>query len=109
VKFNLDTPKDLLDLYLGLNMEEIARLCEFYLHNLISQHPYNCNPNTYVGDVQLMPFASSIRNEEMREKEIKKYEEEELQTPFWIRDEETRPRDVITNHHHLSLGKYVAP
>jgi hypothetical protein len=49
VKFNLDTPKDFLDAYQGCNMEERDRLCEFYLHNLILPHPYNWNPNPYVG------------------------------------------------------------
>jgi len=28
---------------------------------------------------------------------------------LWLRAEVTRTRDVITNHHHLSLDKYVAP
>jgi hypothetical protein len=91
VKFNLDTPKDFLDAYQGCNMEERARLCEFYLHNLILPHPYNWNPNPYVGDVQLMAFASWLRHEEMRAEEFKKYKEEELQTPLWIRVEAARP------------------
>jgi hypothetical protein len=75
VKFNLDTPKDFLDAYHGCNMEERARLCEFYLDNLIFLHPYNWNPNPYVEDVQLMTFASWLRHEEMRAEEFKKYKE----------------------------------
>jgi hypothetical protein len=45
----------------------------------------------------------------MRAKEFKKYKEEELQTPLWIRVEEARHGDVITNHHNLSWDKDVAP
>jgi hypothetical protein len=45
----------------------------------------------------------------MMEEELKKYKEEELQTLFWIRVEEARPGDVITNHQNLSLDKDVAP
>jgi hypothetical protein len=103
VKFNLDTPNDFLDAYQSCKMEERAILFEFYLHNLILSHPYNLDPNTYVGDVQLMAFALWLRNGEMRVEEFKKYKEEELQTPMWIRAKVSRPRYVITNHHHLSL------
>jgi hypothetical protein len=48
-------------------MKEKYNLCEFYLHNLILPHPYNWNPNPYLGDVELMPFSSWMRNEELRE------------------------------------------
>jgi hypothetical protein len=51
VKFNLDTPTYFLDAYQGCTMEERDKICEFYLHNLIFPHPYNWNPNPYVGDV----------------------------------------------------------
>jgi hypothetical protein len=63
VKFNLDTPKDLLDAYQGCNMRERARLYELYLHNLILPHPYNWNLNPYVGDFQLISFTSWLRHE----------------------------------------------
>ena len=56
LKFNLDTPKDFLNAYQGCNMEEKALLCDFYLHDLVLQHPYNWNHNPYVGDVKLMAF-----------------------------------------------------
>jgi hypothetical protein len=72
VKFNLDTPKYFLDAYQGCNMEEKSKLCEFYLHNLVLPHPYNWNPNPYVGDVQLMAFSSWLRHEEMRARRIQK-------------------------------------
>jgi hypothetical protein len=45
----------------------------------------------------------------MRVEEFKKHKEEELQTPLWIRAEVAKPRDVITNHHNLSLDKDVTP
>jgi hypothetical protein len=86
-----------------------ARMCEFYLHNIILPHPYKWNPNPYVGDVQMMAFASWLRHEEMREEELKKYKEDEFQTPLWIRVEAARPGDVITSHHNLSLDKEIAP
>jgi len=76
-------------------MEERYKLCEFYLHNLIFPHPYNWNHNPYVGDVQLMAFASWLRHEEMRAEELNKYKEEESKTPLWTIDEAFRPRDVI--------------
>jgi hypothetical protein len=57
LKFNLETPKEFLDAYPGCNMEEMDRMCEFNLHNIILPHPYYWNPNPYVGDVQIMAFA----------------------------------------------------
>jgi hypothetical protein len=35
---------------------------------MVLSHPYRWNPNPYVGDVQIMAFASWLRHEEIREK-----------------------------------------
>jgi hypothetical protein len=40
---------------------------------------------------------------------MKKYKEEEQQTPLWIRVEASRSRDVINNHHSLSLNRDIDP
>jgi acyl-CoA thioesterase len=56
-----------------------------------------------------MAFSSWLRHEEMRAEEFKKYKEEEQQTPLWIRVEVARPKDVINNHHSLSLDKDITP
>jgi hypothetical protein len=45
----------------------------------------------------------------MRAEEFKKYKEEEQQTPLWIRTEVVRPKDVINNHHSISLDKGITP
>jgi len=90
VRYNLDTPKDFLDAYKKYNMEEKESMCEFYLHNIILPHPYKWNPNPYVWGVQIMALAYSLRHEEMRVDELKKYKEDVFQSPLWIRDEAIR-------------------
>jgi len=102
LKFNLDSPQDFLDAYHGCNIEERDILCEFYFYNCILPHPYDWNPNPYVGNIQLMDFVSWLRNEEMRAEELKNYMKEEQQTPLWNRAKAIRPKYVISNHHNRS-------
>jgi len=41
----------------------------------------------------------------MRVEELKMYKEDELHSPLWTRDKQTRPRDVIENHKNISIDK----
>jgi len=63
-------------------MEEKSKMCEFYCPNMVLPHTYKWNPNPYVGDVQIMAFASWLRHEELREKELKRYNKGELHSPL---------------------------
>jgi hypothetical protein len=98
-----------LEAYQDNNIEEKSMTCEFYLHNLSLSHPYNWNQNPYVGDVQIMDFASWLRYEEIRLNEMKRYKEEELHNSLWIKVEVPRPKDVLSIHDTLSLDKDAAP
>ena len=50
--------------------EEKAKLSEFYLHNLALSNMNSWDPNTVVGDVQLMAMASWLNHEEKRVAEV---------------------------------------
>jgi hypothetical protein len=76
---------------------------------MVLPHPYKWNPNPYVGDVQIMALAYWLRHEELREAELKKYKEDEIQSPLWIRVEATNLREVIPSHSILSTDKGIAP
>jgi hypothetical protein len=40
---------------------------------------------------------------------LKRYKEEEIHSPLWIRDEATKPGEVLASHNILYVDKEVAP
>jgi hypothetical protein len=82
-------------------------LCELYFHSIVLPHPYIWNPNTYVGDAQIMDFAYWLRHEELGIVEMKRYKEEELHSPLCIRAKEANIGEFIANNNILSLDKDV--
>jgi len=53
-------------------LEDRAKLSKFYLHNLALTDPNAWDPNSEVGDLQLMALASWMNHEEARAVEIEK-------------------------------------
>jgi len=56
-----------------------------------------------------MDLAYWMRHEELREAEMKKYKEDEFQSPLWIRAKLAMLGEVIKSHKNLSTYKDIAP
>jgi len=89
-----------------------AKLAEFYLHNLVLPNVTSWDPNTALGDMQFMAFASWMNHEDKRAAEVKEVMNRELQEPLLIRAEPGDPTTLIVAHEHLStnpqaLSKYM--
>ena len=89
-----------------------AKLAEFYLHNLVLPNVTSWDPNTVLGDMQLMAFASWLNHEDKRAAEFKEVMNRELHEPLLIRAEPGDPTALILAHQHLStnpqaLSKYM--
>jgi len=84
--------------------EDKAKLSEFYLHNMELLDMNLWDPNSTLGDLQLMVMASWLNHEENRAVEIRKIMAEELSEPLMIRVEPTEPLDLIYAHQHLAAN-----
>jgi len=82
--------------------EDKAKLAEFYLHNLALPNVVSWDPNTALGDMQLMAFASWLNHEDQRAAEAKSVMNRELNEPLLIRAEPEDPVALISAHQHLS-------
>lgn len=86
-----------------------AKLLEFYLHNLALPNMNSWDPNTVVGDVQLMAMASWMNHEEKRAEEVRNIMSRELSEPLMIRVESQDPSAVISAHQHLANNPQDLP
>ena len=66
------------------------------------------DPNTALGDMQLMAFASWLNHEEKRAAEAKVIMIRELNEPLLIRVEPGDPVALISTHQHLSTDPQVS-
>jgi len=89
--------------------ENKAKLEEFYLHNLALPNMNLWDPNTALGDLQLMAMASWLSHEEKRAVEIQKIMTRELSEPLMIRAEPEDPSTLIYSHRHLANNPHIAP
>ena len=60
------------------------------------------DPNTALGDMQLMAFASWLNHEDQRAAEVKSVMNRELNEPLLIRAEPEDPVALISAHQNLS-------
>jgi len=67
------------------------------------------DPNTTLGDLQLMAMVSSLSHEEKRAVEIQKIMTMELSEPLMIRAEPEDPTTLIYSHQHLADNPHIAP
>jgi len=89
--------------------EDRAKLSEFYLHNLALPNMNAWDPNTVIGDVQLMAMASWMNHEEKRATEVRSIMSRELSEPLMIRAEPDDPLAVISTHQHLANSPQDLP
>ena len=82
--------------------QDKAKLAEFYLHNLALPNEVSWDPNTALGDMQLMEFASWLNHEDQRAAEVKSAMNKELNEPLLIRAEPEDPIALISAHQNLS-------
>lgn len=93
-----------MDLCNSSSSEDKAKLSEFYLHNLTLPNITLWDPNTAVGDMQLMAMTSWLNHEEKREAEVKNVMDRELHEPLLIRAEPRDPTTLISAHQHLATN-----
>ena len=98
----LQDPQQFTEVCSTSSSEDKAKLAEFYLHNLALPNVVSWDPNTTLGDMQLMAFASWLNHEEKRAAEAKVVMNRELNEPLLIRPEPGDPVALISAHQHLS-------
>ena len=64
--------RQFIDLYDQSTLEDRAKMSEFYLHNLALTDLNVWDPNSKLGDLQLMALASWMNHEEERAAKMKK-------------------------------------
>jgi hypothetical protein len=80
----LQDPQQFTELCSTSSSEDKAKLAEFYLHNLALPNVVSWDPNTALGDMQLMAFASWLNHEDKRAAEAKAVMNRELNEPLLI-------------------------
>ena len=84
-------------------------MAEFYLHSFALPDMNTWDPNTVIGDVQLMAMASWMSHEEKRAAEVRSIIGRELSEPLMIRAEPDDPSAVISAHQHLASSPQDLP
>ena len=74
-----------MDLYKQANMVDQEKMAEFYVHNLLLTDLDTWDPNSTMGDMQLMALVSWMMNEDTREKEIWRVMRRRNREPLHIR------------------------
>jgi len=76
----------------------MAKLSEFYLHNLALPNMNAWDPNTVIGDFQLMAMPSWMNHEEKRAAEVRSIMRRELSEPLMIKAEPDDPSAMVSAH-----------
>jgi len=90
-------------------LEDREKMFEFYLHNLALTDLNVWDPNSKLGDLQLMALASWMNHEEARATEMKKVMKIEDKKPLMIRVEQSNPMDVISTHNLIANDPKLSP
>lgn len=99
---HIQNPQQFTDLCNTSSLEDRAKLSEFNLHNLALPDITSWDPNTAVGDMQLMEMTSWLNHEEKRAAEVKNVMDRELHEPLLIRAEPRNPTTLISAHQLLA-------
>lgn len=100
----IQNPQQFTDLCNSSSTEDKAKLSEFYLHNLSLPNVTSWDPNTVVGDMQLMELTSWLNREEKRAAKVRDVMNQELHEPLLIRAEPRDPTALISAHQHLATN-----
>lgn len=79
------------------------------MNNMVLTNMKFWDPNSRLGDAQLMALASWLVHEEARAKEVKKFMAKEESEPLCIIAELPSPKVVIRNHSLISANPKLAP
>jgi len=71
---------------------------EFFLHNMALTYMNIWDPNTEIGDLQLMALAPWMNHEESRATEMKRILAREKNEPLFINVEQSNPMALINTH-----------
>ena len=66
-------------------MEDMEKLDEIYMHNLILTNLNFWDPNSRLGHMQFMDLASWLAHEKTMDEEVKKVMEKEDKEPLYIK------------------------
>ncbi len=83
-------------------LEDRAKMVEFYLHNIALTDMNVWDPNTELGDLQLMALASSMNHEKSRAAEMKRILARDKNEPLFIRTEQSIPMALINTHNLIA-------
>lgn len=89
-------------------MEDREKVTELYMHNFILRDLNFWDPNSRLGDIQLMELTSWLTHEEARVEEVKKVMTEEEKEPLYIRVELISLKAVINNHNLIASDPSLA-
>ena len=93
--------REFMDFYKQANMDDQEKMAEFYVHNLVLKNLDTWDPNSIMGDMQLMDLVSWMMNEDTRAKEIWWIMRRRNREPLHIRPELFSPRGVILNRQEI--------
>ena len=100
----IQNPQQFVDSCNNSSSEDKAKLSKFYLHNLALPNITPWDPNTAVGDMQLMAMTFWLNHEEKRATEVKSVMDRELHEPLLIRAEPRDPTSLIFAHQRLATN-----
>ena len=90
-------------------LEDMAKMFEFYFHNMALTDMNVWNPNIKLGDLQLMALASWMNHEESRVAEMKKILAREQTEHLMIRAKQSDPMALISTHNLIANDPQLAP
>ena len=79
------------------------------MHNLTVTNMNFWDPNSRLGDMQLMALGSWMTHEETIIEEVKRVMEKEEKEPLYIKAKLMKSKDVISNHGLISNDATLAP
>jgi len=85
------------------------KISKFYLYNLALIDLNVWEPNSKLGDFQLLALASWMNHEEVRATEMKTVMEREEIEPVMIRSEQSNPMVVINTHNLITNDPQLSP
>ena len=98
-----------MDLCDQIALEDKENMAEFYLHNMALTYMNVWDPNTRLGDLQLMAMASWMNHEELRAAEIRRLMIKEQNEPLMIKVEASDPMALISTHNLLAHNPQITP
>ena len=106
---HLQDYRQFIDLCDQSTLEDRDKISEFYLHNLALTDLNVWDPNSKLGDLQLMALASWMNHEEARATKMKKIMEREETKHLMTRAEQSNPMVVINTHNLITNHPQLAP